>query len=203
MGDVDFDRRVFQVPGLDDAEHIEGGLGRVIGRQQVLGGNLPGSVGRKRAEDAGLVDDPACRGGFQQGQQCLSQEVRRNRVGVVGTGQSVGVMPSDSSMTPALLTRMSSRPNCDRKNSGRASRSAASVTSSLTVCASMPSSFSVSAAAWPFWVSREPRTTVMPCLPELAGDFQADAFICAGNQGDFVCVCHSDLNGRYAKSTRE
>src|SRR4030095_15324445 len=66
---------------------------------------------------------------------------------------------------PALLTRMSRPPNFDSKKAASASTSDSLMTSSFIPCASTPSAFNLSAAAFAFASSLAPKTTVTPCCP--------------------------------------
>ena len=89
--------------------------------------------------------------------------------------------PFSCFITPALLTRMSSRPKSRSTVSAARLMLSDLLTSSSMECASMPSLRSPAAAASPFLASRAPSSTVMPCVPELTGGFESDAFIGSGD----------------------
>ena len=129
-----------------DGERVQRGLRRVVGKGlRVVDGRALGRMQRQRRQDARQVDDAAGVALAQQRQQRLRQCDDGKEVGLEGLAQHLSTRSCwsrcrsrASSITPALLMRMSSRPNSCSMYFADAARSASLTTSSLIARASTP-----------------------------------------------------------------
>ncbi len=87
---------------------------------------------------------------------------------------------------PALLTRMSSRPNRSLAASTSRSASSRSAASATTPCTAAPRDFQLLHAASSRSASRPETTTAAPCSASQRGDRGADAAAAAGDDGDLA-----------------